>query len=157
MSKDIKSIPTIVNCLLHYESYIQSCCRIAISSLFTHYWNLVEIDLSFSLRGKVGDLLCFILSYLLNGQYLYWLFNPYHPSPGRREKIKLDFYFHTSLWCLERFYEGLKGLHKTFWGTTKKCEKKKINLIFISIQLSEMHWTGRVKVCLNWWFTELLL
>ena len=22
-------------------------------------------------------------------------------------KVKLNFYFHTSLWCLERFYEGL--------------------------------------------------
>ena len=22
------------------------------------------------------------------------------------EKIKLNFYFHTSLWCLKRFYEG---------------------------------------------------
>ena len=29
-------------------------------------------------------------------------------------KINLNFYFHTSLWCLERFYEGLKGLYKTF-------------------------------------------
>ena len=25
-------------------------------------------------------------------------------------KIKLNFYFHTSLWCLKRFYEGFKGL-----------------------------------------------
>ena len=25
--------------------------------------------------------------------------------------IRLNFYFHTSLWCLKRFYEGLKGLH----------------------------------------------
>ena len=39
-------------------------------------------------------------------------------------KIKLNFYFHTSLWCLKRFYEGLKGLHKTFWDTTKKCKNK---------------------------------
>ena len=23
-------------------------------------------------------------------------------------KVKLNFYFHTSLWCLKRFYEGLK-------------------------------------------------
>ena len=23
-------------------------------------------------------------------------------------KINLNFYFHTSLWCLKRFYEGLK-------------------------------------------------
>ena len=29
-------------------------------------------------------------------------------------KINLDFYFHISLWCLKMFYEGLKGLHKTF-------------------------------------------
>ena len=28
-------------------------------------------------------------------------------------KINLNFYFHT-LWCLKRFYEGLKRLHKTF-------------------------------------------
>ena len=36
------------------------------------------------------------------------------PNPGQSEKIKLNFYFHTSLWCLKRFYEDLKGLHKTF-------------------------------------------
>ena len=41
-------------------------------------------------------------------------------------KIKLNFYFHTSLWCLKSFYEGLKGLHKTFWDTTKKCENKNL-------------------------------
>ena len=41
-------------------------------------------------------------------------FNPSRPNPGRREKIKLNFYFHTSLWCLKRFYEGLKSLHKDF-------------------------------------------
>ena len=29
-------------------------------------------------------------------------------------KINLTFYFHSSLWCLKRFYEGLKGLHKAF-------------------------------------------
>ena len=38
-------------------------------------------------------------------------------------KIKLNFYFHTSFWCLKRFYEGL---HKTFLGTTKKCENKNL-------------------------------
>ena len=41
------------------------------------------------------------------------------PTPGISEscikmKITLNFYFHTSLWCLERFDEALKGLHKTF-------------------------------------------
>ena len=29
--------------------------------------------------------------------------NPSRPNPGRREKINLKFYFHTSLWCLKRF------------------------------------------------------
>ena len=36
--------------------------------------------------------------------------NPSRPNPGPREKIKLNFYFDTYLWCLKRFYEGLKGL-----------------------------------------------
>ena len=31
--------------------------------------------------------------------------NPSHPSPGRGEEIKLNLYFHTTLWCLKRFYE----------------------------------------------------
>ena len=45
-------------------------------------------------------------------------------------KIKRDFYFHTPLWRLKKFYEGLKSFHKTFWGTTKKCENKNFSLIF---------------------------
>ena len=64
---------------------------------------------------------------------------PSRPNPERREKNKLNLYFHTSLWCLRRFYEGLKGLDKSFWDTTKNCENKKFNLIFISRQLSEMY------------------
>ena len=52
--------------------------------------------------------------------------NPSHPDPGQRE-IHLNFYFHTSLWCIKRFYEDLKDLHKTFWGTTKKCENRKLS------------------------------
>ena len=33
-----------------------------------------------------------------------------------RIKINLNFYFHTSLRCLKRFYEGLKGLIQDFFG-----------------------------------------
>ena len=33
-------------------------------------------------------------------------FNPSSPNPGRREKLKLNFNFHTCLRCLKRFYEG---------------------------------------------------
>ena len=47
-------------------------------------------------------------------------------------KINLNFYFYTSLWCLKRFYEGLKGLHKTFWGSTKKCKNKNLSIFFCS-------------------------
>ena len=52
--------------------------------------------------------------------------NPSRPNTGRREKIKLNFYFHFSLWCLKKFYKGLKSLHETFWSTTKKCENKNL-------------------------------
>ena len=50
--------------------------------------------------------------------YLQAYINPFPPDPGRTEKINLNFYFHT-LWCLKRFYQVLKGLHKTFGGTTR--------------------------------------
>ena len=36
---------------------------------------------------------------------------PSRPDPRRREKINLNFHFHTSLWCFKRFYEDL---HKAF-------------------------------------------
>ena len=29
------------------------------------------------------------------------------PIPDKEKKINLNFYFHTSLWCLKRFYESL--------------------------------------------------
>ena len=32
--------------------------------------------------------------------------NPFRPDPRRRDKTNLNFYFHTSLWYLKRFYEG---------------------------------------------------
>ena len=31
-------------------------------------------------------------------------------DPGRRGKINLNFYFHTSFWYRKRFYEGFEGL-----------------------------------------------
>ena len=41
------------------------------------------------------------------------------PIPDEEKKIKFNFYFHTYLRCLKRFYEGLKGPYKTFWGALK--------------------------------------
>ena len=54
-------------------------------------------------------------------------------------KTELNFYFHTSFWCLKRFYEGLKGLHKTFWGITKKCENKNLTSFFLFLR----DWGGK--------------
>ena len=59
------------------------------------------------------------------------LINPPCPNPGRREKIDSNFYFLTSLRYLKMFYEGLKGLHEIFCGTTKKCENKNLSFILI--------------------------
>ena len=46
--------------------------------------------------------------------------------PDEEKKTKLNFYFHTFLGCHRRFYEDLKSLHKSLWGTTKKCEDKNL-------------------------------
>ena len=70
-------------------------------------------------------------------------------------KMKLNFYFHTSLWCLKRFYEGLnKGLHKTFSGTTKQCKNKNLT--------SELNfWKIRVirtlSVIFAYWFISMVV
>ena len=46
---------------------------------------------------------------IYQGQKVSELFvNPSRPtSGGKRERINLNFYFDTSLWCLKKFYEGL--------------------------------------------------
>ena len=59
--------------------------------------------------------------------YLKVLLNPSHPNPGRREKNKL------------------KAFIKPF-EAPQRSVKINFNLIFILIQLSEMHGTGRVKL-----------
>ena len=51
----------------------------------------------------------------INPYYHYYLhheLNPQRPNPGQGEKIKLNFYFHTSLCCLKKGF--MKALHKTF-------------------------------------------
>ena len=58
--------------------------------------------------------------------------NPYRLDPERREKINLNFYFRTSLWCHKRFYEGLKGLHRTFWDITKRSVGRIKIFLFLS-------------------------
>ena len=56
---------------------------------------------------------------------------PTRPNPGRREKIKLNFYFHTFSRCLKRFYEGLKVLHKPF-EAPQRSVKIRIRLNFLN-------------------------
>ena len=49
------------------------------------------------------------------------------PIPDEGEKLSPNCYLHFSLQCLKWFYEDLKGIHKTFCGTTKKCENKNLS------------------------------
>ena len=41
-------------------------------------------------------------------------FNPSRPDPGQREKIDLNFYFHTSLYASKGFMKALKAFIKPF-------------------------------------------
>ena len=41
-------------------------------------------------------------------------------------KIELNFYFHTSLWCLKRFYEGLKAFIKPFEAPQRSMKNKNL-------------------------------
>ena len=67
---------------------------------------------------------------------------PFRPVPGQREKINLNFYFHTSFRCLKRFYEK-KGL-KPF-EASQRSVKIKILVNFYLLQFSEMRGTGGVN------------
>ena len=62
----------------------------------------------------------------MNCYFLYHLLIP--PTPSILEscikiKVKLNSYL-NSLWCIKCF------IHKTFWGTTKKCENKNFSYFF---------------------------
>ena len=46
-------------------------------------------------------------------------------------KINLNFYFHTSLWCLKRFYEGFKSFIKHFEAPQRNMTIK-IEVYFLS-------------------------
>ena len=57
--------------------------------------------------------------------------NPSRTDPGRREKINITFYFHTSLRCLKRFNKALKAFIKPF-EAPQRSVKIKINLIYFN-------------------------
>ena len=75
---------------------------------------------------------CLLSIILISQIYFLPVFNPSRPDFGRGEKINLNFYFHTSLWCFKRFYEGFKdallGLRK-FVAT--KSLLKMMEMLFI--------------------------
>ena len=79
--------------------------------------------------------------------FFYWLTIPAPSISDSCTKIKTNFYFHTSLWCLIRFYEGLSGLHKTFWDTTMKCKNKKSSLFSLFLSMTNMK-----QITYTWWF-----
>ena len=99
--------------------------RISLVAASAVLW-VVEKSLEDSTNLKVKTKFMTVTAKSSSSQIEELNFNHSRPNPGRREKSKLNFHFHTSLWCLKRFHDGLKGLHKTFWGTTKKCENKNL-------------------------------
>ena len=65
--------------------------------------------------------------------------NSSRPNPRQRKKVKLNFYFHTSLWYLKRFYEG-KAFIKPFEAPQRSAEIK-IQLNFYFSSTFKMHGT----------------
>ena len=59
-----------------------------------------------------------------SSEFSFLYISPSRLKPRRREKNKLNVYFHTSLWCLKKFYEGLKGLKP--YGAPYRSVKIKI-------------------------------
>ena len=59
-----------------------------------------------------------VLLYYLDQSLSMALLSFLFPILGEEKKLTEIFIF-TSFWCLKMFYEGLKGLHKTFCGTKK--------------------------------------
>ena len=113
---------SIILCLWNNKFGALGLCFGSLSALNV----FVNVFCSISGKYYVNDMVIFSIC------SLYLSFNPPRPNPGRREKLKLNFYFHTSLWCLKRFYEGLKCLHETFWGTAKKYENKNFTYLFFN-------------------------
>ena len=68
------------------------------------HWSLMSVTNSFITQAKVAP--------FYTMRELTLPVNHFRSDHGRREKINLIFYNHTSLWCLKRFFEGLR---KTFW------------------------------------------
>ena len=75
-----------------------------------------QVSKQHMIKLSTTGLSCIFLSFISSVCFLFseLYINPPHRKPGRGVKIRLKFYFHTCLWCLRRFQEGLKCLYKTF-------------------------------------------
>ena len=97
------------------------------SKMFQHFFQLFQIKaganreygLKIGGSNSQGAMSRFLAwAHVKSLDHVSFYIYPCRPNSGRREKIKLDFYFHASFWCLKRFYEGPKGLlghHKQGW------------------------------------------
>ena len=74
--------------------------------------------------------LCYLATETINERNID--INPSHPAPGRGEKINLNFYFHTSLRYLRRFYGSLWCLERLNLSRHHKEVRKKNHVNFIS-------------------------
>ena len=72
------------------------------------------------LRNICERLLLYIVQILSLGLFQFFLLTLPAPILAEEKKLYRSFYFHTSLWCLKRFYEGLKGIVK--WAEKGKCD-----------------------------------
>ena len=72
--------------------------------------------------------------------------NPSRPNHKWREKVKINFYFHTSLWCLKR---SLKAFIKPFEALQRSVKIKIWVNFYFNINYINAHRTGKVK-----WFRQ---
>ena len=104
-------------------SYVLSCRKLQ-NSLPVFITNLIivtsiQVVKAISTTSKMATKVPFYDYDLIIRKLTNNLINLTLPAPCISEgcikiKVNLNFYFHTFLWCLKRFYAGLKGLHKTF-------------------------------------------
>ena len=72
------------------------------------------------------------------------------PYRSNGTKIHLDAVLHTSLWCLRRFYEGLKAFIKPFEAPQRIVKIKFNSFFFFSSGIG----TGRVNILITFTGTQ---
>ena len=98
--------------------------KLIVNAIYLEYFNLTNLNLNLWkwLQIKITQIL--FGGFLSRNKIEV---NHSRLDPGQREKINLNFNFQIFLWDFKKFYEGFKGLNKTFSNTTKKCENKNLS------------------------------